>query len=322
VRSQARSNLRFYAHSAAEWLGLEVLAAYTAPGPQRHSSFNPSICIAGEHRAMVLRRANYRLDGRRYDIDGADGVIRTQNFLLWLGDGLEPESIRPIERAADIGTPGLAPRHPFPVQGYEDLRLVRWRDGWWASATVRDTTPQGLCEMALLRLDEQGQIVHETLLRGAWSGRHQKNWMPFVHRDRLHFVYALDPATILRYDEDRDAVTPVAESLPTAALDHLRGGGQLLPVGGEWLGICHESTAAADSPGVYLHRFFLLDGEFRPAALSDAFTFMGSKVEFCAGLALEPGTDRLLLSFGVDDARAMLGALPLENALKRLRRRE
>lgn len=320
VRHQARGNLKFYAHRAADWLGLEILAAYTAPGPQSHSSFNPSICSVGEQRALVLRRANYRLDGRRYVIDDPEGTITTQNFLLRLGDGFQPDDIRPIEPATGPDTPHLAPRHPFPVRGYEDLRLVRWRDRWWASATVRDTTPEGVCEMALLQLDEAGRILHETLLRGDWSGRHQKNWMPFVHRDDLHFVYGLDPVTILRYDERRDAVGPAAQSLPTVALEHLRGGGQLLPLDGEWLGVCHETTPGPDSPGAYLHRFFLLDEDFRLAALSDAFTFLGSDVEFCAGLAFEPATERLLLSFGVNDEQAVLGAMPLERVRQRLRR--
>lgn len=319
VRHQARGNLKFYAHKADAWLGLEILAAYTAPGPQSHSSFNPSISVAGGRCAMVLRRANYRLEGRRYVIDDPEGNITTQNFLLRLGDGYEPDSIRPIEPATGPDAPRLASRHPFPVQGYEDLRLVRWRDRWWASATVRDTTPDGVCEMALLQLDEEGRILRETLLRGDWSGRHQKNWMPFVHRDELHFVYGLDPVTVLRYDARRDAVVLASESLPPLALEHLRGGSQLVAVDGGWLGVCHEATPGPDAPGAYLHRFFLLDETFRLAALSDAFTFAGSEVEFCAGLAFEPATERLLLSFGVNDEQAMLGAMPLELVRRRFR---
>jgi tetratricopeptide (TPR) repeat protein len=320
MRHLARSNIAFYAQDAAGWLGLEILPALDVTDEPGWACLNPSVCRSDDRQAVIVRQCNYRIENGRYVIDDPNGVIRTRNHLAPLNAALETPGWFPVvAEEADMQQP-LAPRFPFPVRGYEDCRLLRWRGHWWATATVRDTTPEGLCEMALLRLDDNGKIREEVLLRGDWSSRHQKNWMPLVDGDDLLFVYSLDPTVILKYDPERRVAAPYRESEPAGACEHLRGGSQLLRTPAGWLGVCHEAAIPAGGPRTYLHRFFLLDSDLRLAGLSEPFRFTAEPIEFCAGLALDQNGQRLLLSFGVNDAQAFIGTVDLGRVLEILNR--
>lgn len=323
VRQTARNNLRFYAHHADEWLGLQLQENFAAWDSEGWTSMNPSICLAGANRAMLLRQVNYRLENRNYKVVDADGVIRTRNLLLSLNTHYQVTHTTTLESLLEpqllSAAATLAQRHNFPVQGYEDGRLLRWRDHWWFSATVRDTTKDGICEIALLQLSERGLINREYLLRGAWSDKHQKNWMPFIYQDSLHFVYSLSPTIILRFDEDSGSAHIIHESQPDQALEHLRGGTQLLHLNKEgWLGVCHESPDTGAGEKHYLHRFFLLDLNWRLRGLTDAFKLSQQNIEFCSGLAREGASDNLVLSYGVNDSQALVSTISLQKVRQRL----
>lgn len=312
MREQARRNLAWYAHDARSWLGLDDLTEMQAPMEPGWQFMNPSLCRHGEHWMVLLRQVNYSLVAGRYDIHDPGGVIRTRN---WMGE-MSPDFV--VDRWCEVAPKEdaeLAPRYPFPVRGYEDCRLFRWRDAWWALTTVRDTTPEGWAEMALLRLEPDGTIISEQLLRGDWSTRHQKNWMPIVDGDELLIVYSLDPTCILRVDPARLQADTWRTSQPDFACEHLRGGTQLIPTGGGWLGLCHEVAVTGDGQRNYLHRFFMLDGEFRLVSITEPFRFTGDPIEFCAGMALAADERRLIVSFGVHDARALLGTLSLDRVM-------
>jgi len=232
-------------------------------------------------------------------------------LIVALENSLEPQSLS--------SGATLAQRHAFPVQGYEDGRLLRWRDHWWFSATVRDTTEDGICEIALLQLSEKGLIKREYLLRGSWSEQHQKNWMPFIYQDSLHFLYSLCPTVIMRFDEVSGSADIIHESQPELALEHLRGGTQLLPLKEEgWLGVCHESLDTGAGERHYLHRFFLLDMNWQLCGLTDAFKLSSHNIEFCCGLAREANGDNLLLSYSVNDSHAQIARLSLQKVRQRL----
>jgi hypothetical protein len=172
--------------------------------------------------------------------------------------------------------------------------------------------------MLLLGLGEDGSVREEFALRGPWSDAHQKNWMPLVDEEDLLFIYSLSPTRVLRWDPERRRALPLAENHTPLALEHLRGGSQLLPIPGGWLGICHEACHFINGRRRYLHRFFSLGDGWLLDGLSEAFTFTGADIEFCAGLALEADGQTLLASFGVMDERAYLASFVLDRVLEAL----
>ena len=40
------------------------------------------------------------------------------------------------------------------VKRFEDMRLFAWHGGLWCTSTLRDLTPEGLCEQVLARINQ------------------------------------------------------------------------------------------------------------------------------------------------------------------------
>lgn len=287
--------------------------------PRGWSRFNPSIAADPDGRLRLLvRSSNYTVDGEmRYAIHDADQVIRTRNYLVRTVD---PESLA-IGDWYPINDLEFIPENPpFPVSGYEDARLF-WHDGWHFSATVRDRSERGICQMVMCDLDEM-EVIDEQIL----SGRHQheKNWMPVVGaRWDPEFVSSCYPTTTVDLMVATRAGTWSASPFIARSF---RGGSQLIPVSGssftgnqDRLALIHE---AVDMPGnnparVYLHRFVEFDQHLVLTRMSLPFCFHGRGLEFAAGM-VRAGED-LIISYGTGDAHAWLLKIPLEHALSLLR---
>jgi glycosyltransferase involved in cell wall biosynthesis len=274
-------------------------------------AFNPSIAAEGDGFAMVVRSANYRIHEGRYeyltDPDPDEGdAIRTLNYIARLGPDLALHEVAPLE-----DSPRTEPaRHPGPVLGYEDCRLFHHGGRRFALATVRDRNAVATCEIALLELDGE-RIDRVTILPGPVSGRHEKNWMPFVDDAGLGIVYGCGPTVVYRCDVERAALgEPSVRSAPAWAAG-LRGGSQGVAVGDGHLFVVHE--VIFEPARRYLHRFVYLDSSGGLAAASRRLSLAGRPIELCAGMARRG--DELVLSFGIEDAGAALAVLPLDAAL-------
>lgn len=270
-------------------------------------SFNPTIAPDGDGFRAIVRTANYRIvDGRYQFLDGAE-VVRTINYMVWLDRDLCVVDVRPlVDRSG-------RPRYPTEVQGYEDLRLLRWRDSWFATATVRDSNPELWCEIALLTI-EGDAVVESRILPRPRPNRHEKNWMPYVAGDELRLVYTCEPLRLYRWDTN--GLEPVTEPPTGNEPVSWRGGSAGVPIEGGTLFLVHEVVGAERQ---YVHRFVLLTDRGVEAA-SRAFTFTGQLTEYAAGMARRDG--ELIVSFGLEDAVAALAVVPLQGALGLLEPRE
>lgn len=303
VRNLARRNGMFYAPSASALFGATATVPLALVVGEPWAAMNPSILLEGEEPLAVIRNVNYRLDDPERSWPKLP-VIKSRNFLARLGrDG----SVR--EAREIVPSPSIPPPLPSAVEGFEDLRLFRWRGRLHATATVRDRNPSMRCEIALLALDDDARVVDLSLLHGHRDDRDQKNWMPVVEGDELRFVYLCDPTTVLRYDPVARRVVLLAEHVPALALDHLRGGSQLIRFDAGWLALAHEVAMIDAGNRRYHHRFVRFDRSFRIEAITEPFRFAEEPIEFAAGLAYDAADDTLLASYGVQDCRAMLATI-------------
>jgi predicted GH43/DUF377 family glycosyl hydrolase len=281
----------------------EVRLSIDSDWPQ----FNPSIAAdpAGGFR-LVVRSANYvLLESGQYLILTDDDAIRTTNYLARLDADLSVRSV------SAIGEAGVAARPDAIVRGAEDCRLFQWGGQWWLTATRRDQLADDACRMTLARLNGQ-QLDSLEVLQYGRQFRHEKNWMPFVLDDELHFVYLCHPFTVLRWQPDTHSLTEVTRAPTPAVLAELRGGSQGVPIGDSFLFVVHE--AHDDGGGrSYSHRFLLMDRQLQPTGLSPAFSFAHSGIEFCAGAALTG--DDIVMSFGISDRIAALAFVPVAEML-------
>lgn len=278
--------------------------AIIRPGDRSWSPMNPSVAVndQGNLRA-VLRWVNYTTDGAGHYLptDGSN-IIRTRNdFLLFPDpDRATPSTVRPIEESDAVEDPSLL------VRGSEDLRLFRWRGGWWAVAAVRDRNPTMRAEVCLLEL---ANVCRRHMLR-FHPEHHQKNWVPLVRGDELLLVYSADPTTILQVNPDTYEVTVIKETVPEVFLENLRGSSQAVPFnllsGPGYLYVAHEAFVRGGRR--YTHRLVWLDEALRIRHVSAPFFFQKSAIEFCAGLVVLE--DKVIMSFGSEDRSAWLATAP------------
>jgi len=273
-----------------------------------YHTMNPSLCVHKGKLWICIRTVNYTIENGQYVTPEADGRIRTVNVLgkLTLSDKKLHE-MRPM-RDLDDG-----PRQPTHVLGYEDLRIFSVKGKLYGSATVRDRD-NNRCQIVLCEIDQAGDIA-KAHLQTEHTRLTEKNWMPIVG-DEIRWIYELGPTTTRRRDGHMEA-------MPTKfALDHLRGGSQVIPFEDGWLCVAHE-TIHQDGWGcrrIYLHRFVKLDKRMRVSSVSQCFTFEPRHygIEFCSTLVRDPVSKKLVIGYGVEDREARLLVLSGDH-LKKLR---
>jgi predicted GH43/DUF377 family glycosyl hydrolase len=270
--------------------------------------FNPTIACDGDGYRMIVRTANYFIEGDHWGVVDEDGVVRTLNYLVRLNGELEVEGVVPLSDRSDGPH-----RYPSRFDGYEDCRLFEVAGQWFAVATVRDRNPRERAQMALLELDE-ADIVSVRLLSIPWATDHEKNWMPVAHAREIRLIYSCSPTIVLGCDPQSGLCFPTSRH-ETPLSGDFRGGSQAIAIDGKVLCLIHE----ARDEGIgrrYNHRFVLFDDEYRLVSMSRPFSLVSRELEFCAGLAQRD--DRLLMTFGVGDQAAFLGILDLNDALEML----
>jgi predicted GH43/DUF377 family glycosyl hydrolase len=302
-----RRNRLFYTQTLDELVACRFVRIDVEPANDGWSLFNPTLAVHEGELVGIVRSSNYRIEAGRYLIyDEDDQHIRTENLLVRFRPDLTIASCRKI---ADPDYPHTG----YPVTGLEDCRLRPVPGGLGVSATVRDVAPfDGRCRIGTANLDlDEARFTDLRVLSGLDVQEHEKNWMPFMG-ERGGWLYAawasghvvtVDPSPTLPggYQIAQRAASPMIAS-------EFRGGSQLIPFAGGWLGLVHE-VAVLDNQRVYEHRWVWLDDGLRLAKVSPWFAFREPRaIEFAAGLA-QVG-DRLVASFGVWDAEAWVVELP------------
>jgi hypothetical protein len=253
------------------------------------------------------------VDDMVYTIADADQIIRTQNYFLVMDDNFD---VRECCKMSDLSV-GY-PRHPFPVEGFEDCRLFFCKGQFWCTCTVRDRNPSGRCEIAVLRLDDNRNVAEMHVVRSFRRDLHQKNWMPLVWNDDLYLIYSTDPTVVLKYDFASGNVEIYQSSVPGPCLEMFRGGSQAVRVADGWICLVHESQQMDERARFYQHRFVLLSEEFRVKGFTEPFYFLRKGIEFCAGLGHDRDSGRFVASFGVNDQEGYLAFFDQDSVYSRL----
>ena len=314
-RELARVNLFYYYGMLSEVcpsFKSQVLALPEQPAD--YSPMNPSICL---HRGAlwgIVRTVNYRIDEHgRYLIRASDGTandsnpIHTRNFLVKLNDDLH------VETSVELLPPSNMPTPLFKaVIGFEDMRIFSWKNDLWASACLREMTPEGWCEQVAVRighdditfqpdqLNQFRRLQHEPRV-------HEKNWMPIVK------AATAEPLWMYRCNEIT-AGHPhgfgVIHDVPWD-IGGLGGGSQVIPYMSGWLAVVHEARLIPGQPRrYYSHRFVWWDSNFVLRRISKQFGLHEKVIEYVMGLAWHPVDPKLLvMSYGFKDSEARIATV-------------
>lgn len=315
---------------------------------EHYWSFNPSIHFDGVTWRCLLRCSDYcMIDGRTVrSRKAARGEARTKNAMIIL----DPVTWKPVE-IYKVREQDNLPRMPSSSIGYEDIRLFRTDKGGLqgiaAALHLKKEAFKPTVEQVLLTFDDRYRVIQAMPIR--WEGN-QKNWAPFDNSTEPHFLYSIDDGPLFNTQGPVDgqvfqgkgrvpeirAPNKKARARARACLQEsssarphknlipreikgtpLRGGSQLLRVGeNAWLGIGHSMQLIADRK-FYWHVWYTVDSSGKLLAKSQPMKLVPNGIEFAAGLAIDG--DRVVVSFGVDDAEAKLGETSLSAVLSILK---
>jgi predicted GH43/DUF377 family glycosyl hydrolase len=142
----------------------------------------------------------------------------------------------------------------------------------------------------------------------------EKNWMPVLDRPYT-FVKWTNPTEVVEYNpQDKSCKTIFLSDYKSFKTGDLRGGSQVIPIEDKYVAIVHEvdlfNSESGKKNAVYRHRFVMWDRDFNLKEVSNDFSFMDGKIEFCCGAARHK--DNLLITFGFQDNAAFLLSVPLK----------
>jgi hypothetical protein len=266
------------------------------------SAMNPSIASdsQGGFRAIV-RHVNYAYINEQYVTYAESDIITTRNFLLELDEKFE------IVTAQEINDDACRDDPVFPVHGLEDLRLFMVDNEWFASGTIRQHRPDGLCEIMVVHL-QNNTVTSSSLLPSPFPSRHEKNWTPLHHHDQLCWLWSVDPPVVITIDSVTNSIV-ISPSLSGPPSVNERGGSQAIPWGNGWLCITHH-VRWLKNRRQYRQRMAFFARDFSQVTMSRPFIFEHVGIEFCAGLATT--SSGVVVSYGIEDSHAHLMPLHTE----------
>ncbi len=197
----------------------------------------------------------------------------------------------------------------FNLEGLDDCRIFHFNKGIWFSCNTGDTNPFGNFQISLCKLGNairEDSIKVEKLIpmQGPDPYRCEKNWLPFLKDNQLHFVYSYDPFLVYTPDIKTGQCEKSIEYVPAFDFSHFRGSAAPIAFDKGYLLLVHEVILNSDYSRCYLHRFLFLDEKFTVTKISKPFYFAHHGVEYCCSMTLNHEANELIIPIGIEDTEA------------------
>jgi hypothetical protein len=286
---------------------------------------NPSIFIDNDGDILVnLRHVNYTLYHAEneqkfpsrwgplsYLHPEKDVRLATENYLCRLDKDLKMTDYTKVEML-DLHQP------IWEFHGLEDARLVQWNEQYFLVGVRRDTTTngEGRMEYSWVDIDKDKWTVTETKrVRIPAPDPNQsyceKNWVPVLDKPYTFIKWTMPTEVVYADPNESRSEQVVLKDTPTPPSDQ-RGSSQVIKWGSMYISITHEvdlfKNYLKQKDAIYRHRLCLWDEQFNFVGLSNPFSFLDARVEFCVGAAILDGD--LLISWGFQDNAAFILRTP------------
>lgn len=310
------SNELFYLKRLGEMYRV-TYQSINIPVTEGWSVCNPCIvsnpCVRNKNKGgytLLVRSVNYQLDpetgGYTFDLGDCD----TTTYVVDLEqDEVRFKSSKPITRNNQQKTIKHPKNdetvyYPFPVNGFEDVRIIKHKNQLYGFATTRQLNPEGRCVIVLLPLDSTYRIKKVIPLRGYEDTRHQKNWLPFIHNNKIHILYSCDPTVVLIPDlKTGDCKSIVHENHYNMV--GFRGGSPGIVFNLGHLFMIHE-VIMSGTKKIYTHRFIYMDSNLNITHFSRPFIFKDKTTEFVSGLEMDVTNKYIIICLGYQDKEAYI----------------
>ena len=270
--------------------------------PDGYIETSPSIISYHNGFRCNLRSVNYTINEEGgYIIRDPDEIVRTRNFFLTIDKDLKVES--GIE-LIDLSGVHLYPKN---IRGLEDIRLFGNNEFLCTYLEVNDSRTPQICYCQYDPI--KGDVTKVIPLMVGNELKCEKNWMPFIMNEEVHFIYTVHPLQIYKLDRDTGNVSLVKEvTLSDKYLNDFRGSSGLIPYKDGWLCTIHQ--VYHNNPRKYFHRFIWFDKDFSTMKYSEVFFFESAQIEF--NLSLCHSNQGLIVPYSQRDNTAKIGILNYE----------
>lgn len=270
---------------------------------------NPSICYHQNKLYISIRCVNYVViknnNQTLYKIQKNNNIINptndnpvsTLNLLATLDDDLNIIDTKIIEYNRNLFT------HKTSVIGIEDIRLISYDDDLYYIGNNRETTETNIPKMIL------GSIKNNNIiqLHGINDNECQKNWSPFIHNNKLLFVYSFYPLIILRPNIGTGLCSIIKKQNYNLNLSSFRGGSQGIWIDEFLYFFIHEVTY--ENHRTYYHRVVKMNNDLDIVDISIPFYLEDWGIEYISGGYYNKKQNTIYISWGKNDNKACLSEI-------------
>lgn len=210
----------------------------------------------------------------------------------------------------------LTKHKSYKFLGYEDPRSIIINDYLYLIVSVfaefEKFTQIGVFKIKLNKLLDSNYIIYSDnfcLLNPTYvNDCMQKNWMPFVYNNNLHFVYSTNPHKILKLLDDNGNIEIIHNNTYNIP-KNLRGSSNAILYNNVYISITHHRYNM-----YYTHRFYTYDKNFKILNYTEEFIIFNNtlvfikyhkllnhlwNVQFVSGILLE--NDKLFVYYGINN---------------------
>ena len=287
--SSVERNLKYYMPCLEEKaINKEFFSSFKDYNP-----CNPSLLYYKGRLIMNVKNVNFLImpKNKCLRIDKSEGNLDTKNFRYILDKNLDIIEKPKIFNSQNQTKCLLVKSY---VQGFEDVRLFEYKDEIWyvASCSEMNKTPQ----MVL----GNDRIVIPLRYKKTEC---EKNWLPFVYKDKLLMIYDYSPFEIIEVNPETGICFPY---LKTELNLGLRGSCVPIKYKDGYLFAVHKLIN--DDGRLYYFRLMTMDSDLNIKNISLPFRMTSkSKIQYLMGLEIIE--DKIYLSWGDQDKKAYVSIL-------------
>ena len=294
-------------------LGMEAYPDY------RHIS-NPSIAKLGEDTYINLRCINYKAENKGINLSYSvykddknvcvcnEHPVHTMNILCKLDKEQNIEQCYNLDIESE-----LKPQYTnFAVKGVEDVRIFEHNKMLYFVGTCRELIPTQINRMVLGRFNfTTKRVENVVMLHNYEDNACNKNWSPFIYKDKLLILFSFGPLVILEPDLDTGKCTVYKNKPQQFNYNNFRGGSQGFWIDGNLYFIVH--FAVCEDGRTYYHRIVQLDNDLDIINVSQPFYIEELGIEFVAGGYYDATSKSIKLSWGKKDMHGCISSLPFDH---------
>jgi hypothetical protein len=197
------------------------------------------------------------------------------------------------------------------IVGLEDLMLFEYNSELWFTCTTLDTNVNKLPQISLCKLSKNNVDNYEVIEKSpiiSPNNRAEKNWLPIIINNNIHFMYSYHPFIIKKYIEPYYTQDFISTKYD---LDFSTFKGSAAPIQFDmeekgYLFIIHESFNLTRVLRCYINRFIWMDSNYKIKKMSHPWYFHHHGIEFCRGLCYSHNINELILTYSIHDKDAQM----------------